>query len=576
MGTEISIRTGIESTIRAAALNYRSLNDTGNGMAYFMARVSFILLDDSDEQKFSKYGGWKAIGTIECTTFVGNDSNTDVISALPINPNNTVFPLVNEIVLIIKSVSYNAQKEETNYIPQYYYSSVIPGWNSIEHNAIPNKITSQLETGLFKPTGKINRIIKAPGDISLEGRSGNFIRLGSSVDGFNSPFRGTNRAPLLTIVNGVRASTDSKIALFEDINLDGSSLYMLSGQNVGFSISSVNYNSFNYKIDQDIISNYIQPTKGKEEDLNNVKDIKLDKKEVVNLINPVNAKEESLSEEDEINLRVDEKDLPENRYEQTSVVFRYDDLDYFEDIDLPEEPNEVKSNQPQTINQSRKNNTKTPTVSNQTNNKKSTSTSEEIELVPSGKTKYPKPESPYDNEVKESVLNKNKTPIPYKKGSPLAQNDFAYMYPIPWYKQSNSESCFVTSIAMLFSGLSKTTVTESEIRKANNNSDFVDGAAVAKKYGYNYSRTALPRGRAESYYAIVEVCKKRKDEYGRVKPFILQRKGVRKYHFVVVVGVTPDNVVICQDPGSDSFSDGVYLREENLLQSGGSLRFFDK
>jgi predicted RNA-binding protein with RPS1 domain len=217
VGNELSIRTGIDSIKRQVETALNKPNIPNNGMSYFVARVTYILLDDTDKQRFEKYGGWKGIGTIECKTFINNEFNEDIINAAPVNPNTTLFPLVNEIVLVFRSITYKAQKDEDNFESQYYYSNIIPVWNSPEHNAAPNKKTQSSDTGIFKATGKVKRIIKSPGDMSIEGRSGNIIRLGSYINGFNSPFKGDDRSPLLTIVNGIRDTKDPKIKKYEEI-----------------------------------------------------------------------------------------------------------------------------------------------------------------------------------------------------------------------------------------------------------------------------------------------------------------------------------------------------------------------
>jgi hypothetical protein len=158
-----------------------------------MARVSYVLLDDSDKAKFDSLGGWKAIGTIECRPFINyNDPNSDPILARPISSNLTRYPLVNEIVLLRVLVSKEAQNSFDNYKPEIYYTDIISVFNATEQNAAPDSSYFKINpnekypTGKYIPSGDIRRLIKAPGDITLEGRRGNSIRLGSSMTGFNT------------------------------------------------------------------------------------------------------------------------------------------------------------------------------------------------------------------------------------------------------------------------------------------------------------------------------------------------------------------------------------------------------
>jgi len=230
-----------------------------------IARVVYTLLDDSDPEKFKELGGWKSIGTIQCRTFKNNEDNSVPPKiAKPLSSNITQFPLTNEIVLLVEGVSYEAQNPQGNYVPENYYISIIPVWNSPEHNALPNELFFEKGgkevTAKFNSTNPPRRMIKAPGDITFEGRSGNAIRLGSSIKGFNSPFSGPDRAPLIAISNKQWEAPDKSVATFEDINKDGSSIYMLSGHNVSLVVGSLNFDSYGYNIDADLKSNYTVAT----------------------------------------------------------------------------------------------------------------------------------------------------------------------------------------------------------------------------------------------------------------------------------------------------------------------------
>jgi hypothetical protein len=107
--------------------------------SFFIARVTNVLLDDSDMEKFTRLGGWKAIGTIECIPFINfNDSKTSPIVARPINGNYTQYPVINEIVLVKILISKQAQNNIGNYNPEFYYTDIISVWNAPEHNAVPD------------------------------------------------------------------------------------------------------------------------------------------------------------------------------------------------------------------------------------------------------------------------------------------------------------------------------------------------------------------------------------------------------------------------------------------------------
>ena len=218
--------------------------------SYFIARVKFVLLDDSDLPKFNRLGGWKAIGSIECLPFINfNDPKTDPIIARPLRSNYTQYPLVNEAVLVKILISKEAQDNVGNYKPEFYYTDIISVWNAPEHNAVPDKSYFLLNpndktgTGKFIQTGETKRLVKAPGDVTLEGRRGGSIRLGSNTPGFRTPWTAATSKPIFVISNNpVKADGPAR---FEDINKDGSIMMMMSGHNPGFVPASANFDSYN-------------------------------------------------------------------------------------------------------------------------------------------------------------------------------------------------------------------------------------------------------------------------------------------------------------------------------------------
>jgi flagellar protein FlgJ len=217
--------------------------------SYFIARVKFVLLDDSDLPKFNRLGGWKAIGSIECLPFINfNDPKTEPIIARPLRSNYTQYPLVNEAVLVKILISKEAQDNVGNYKPEFYYTDIISVWNAPEHNVVPDKSYFLLNpndktgTGKFIQTGETKRLVKAPGDVTLEGRRGGSIRLGSNTPGFRTPWTAATSKPIFIISNNP-VKVDGP-ARFEDVNKDGSIMMMMSGHNPGFVPASANFDSY--------------------------------------------------------------------------------------------------------------------------------------------------------------------------------------------------------------------------------------------------------------------------------------------------------------------------------------------
>lgn len=216
-----------------------------------IARVSFVLLDNSNLDKFNKLGGWPAIGSIECIPFINfNDPSSQPIVAKPINTNITRYPVQNELVTVITLVSKEAQKSIDNYKPEYYYQDIISVFNEVEDNAAPDDSFLKLNpnsksiTGDYVSTGFNKKLIKAPGDITIEGRRGGSIRIGSSSPSFKTPWQSPNLNPILILSNNP-IKVNQSVARFEDINKDGSTLVMMSGHNINFQAASTNFDSYN-------------------------------------------------------------------------------------------------------------------------------------------------------------------------------------------------------------------------------------------------------------------------------------------------------------------------------------------
>ena len=102
-------------------------------------RVQGIILDERHE-KWESLGGWDSLGTIfysgvhettpETTPNVAN-------VARPLFPNLKQYPLLNEIVLIVKATNKNiygvGKGEDTYYLPSLNI------WSHQHHNALPTK-----------------------------------------------------------------------------------------------------------------------------------------------------------------------------------------------------------------------------------------------------------------------------------------------------------------------------------------------------------------------------------------------------------------------------------------------------
>jgi len=215
-------------------------------------RVTDIVLDNN-HPKFKEYGGWNSIGIIEFELLDKPVNNTQKSKAYPYFSNFKNYPLVNEIVSILKLP--NRDINEISNLSTYYYLPAINLWNNQHHNIYPNPLSNS-EVGFNSPTNggtfvertNIHPLLPFAGDNIFEGRFGNSIRLGSTAkNGFNNwSSTGENGDSIFIIRNGqpLKSSEEAWIPQVEDINNDLSSFYATSTQKIPIQTSYEDYSSF--------------------------------------------------------------------------------------------------------------------------------------------------------------------------------------------------------------------------------------------------------------------------------------------------------------------------------------------
>lgn len=234
-------------------------------------RVFSIILDDSHP----KYAGEDSIGTIFYGKVNLNESSPDLNSlskAKPLFSFIKYFPLVNEIVLILNATSrniYSDTKGDNVFVSNYYLPN-INVWNNPQQNALPlerdlkNKPNannaeeaslgieqnqsekSKISLGeYFTEKDNIKSLQPFEGDLILEGRFGNSIRMGATTpsDKPNNWSSTDNIGDPITIISNGQVKTTGDTVL-ENINETPSSIFLLSNQNINnFVPSSTNIQS---------------------------------------------------------------------------------------------------------------------------------------------------------------------------------------------------------------------------------------------------------------------------------------------------------------------------------------------
>jgi len=212
--------------------------------------------------------------TVEPMKVSGNQPGSLGIKATPLFPNVKNYPLINETVYLLSFPSGDFANSPGNI--KYYYLTPVKTWaNSIHANPTPaqqenikgpnqSKSITEIEAGSpnistkqnttsFKPgiyfneKSNIYPLYPFEGDVILEGRFGNSLRLGSTDISDSTPLNNwsnspSNGDPITILRNGQDPSLtgSAQFLITEDINKDLSSIYLTSTQQLPLSVSSTN------------------------------------------------------------------------------------------------------------------------------------------------------------------------------------------------------------------------------------------------------------------------------------------------------------------------------------------------
>tara|TARA_R100001463_G_scaffold21943_6_gene52698 strand:- start:10359 stop:11603 length:1245 start_codon:yes stop_codon:yes gene_type:complete len=239
-------------------------------------RVKFVSLNGADYPiNWEKYGQYAGMGGIlyEEIDNPGTQTLESLSFAKPLYSNIKFLPLVNEIVYIISLPDPSSTRNPSSG-KQFYYFQSVNIWNSIHHNALPNSLSNtspnskkyeNTEAGIEIQSGEgvnnidlgltfqervgIRNLQPYEGDVLIEGRWGNTIRFGSTVDNSTPPNpwsnSGVNGEPITIIKNGQTETQDDPwIPQVENINTDKSSIYLTSNQQIPIGAASTDYSSY--------------------------------------------------------------------------------------------------------------------------------------------------------------------------------------------------------------------------------------------------------------------------------------------------------------------------------------------
>lgn len=142
-------------------------------------------------------------------------------------------PLKNEIVQIYTLPSENREIDPD--ARKNYWRHIIPLWNHPHHNAYPDtnqdkSQESKADLGdYFTEEDKIGPLQPFPGDVIIEGRHGQSIRLnGTKYDSNEWTDDSNNGKPVTIISNGIGNPKSGTDLVIEDINKDPGTIFMAS------------------------------------------------------------------------------------------------------------------------------------------------------------------------------------------------------------------------------------------------------------------------------------------------------------------------------------------------------------
>jgi hypothetical protein len=317
------------SSLNRVNINRGNTSASNNSTPFkiIAVRVTDIILDETHPQ-FSSFGEWNSIGLV-AWEFVNRKKSSQIDwskRAQPLFANVKNYPLINEVIYLFTLPNvYNINEIASSNLN--YYINAINLFNNPSNDAIPNELlvntlgtelnasnfdspendnsyTGNINLGkTFEDNPNIRSLVPYEGDYIIEGRFGNSIRFGSTVNVNGNSYNpwsqdGKNGDPILILRSGQKPiiNTSDFSDITEDINEDKSSIYLASNQKIPLTPSSENYNSYTtapesiskYKGEQIILNSgrLIFNSKSDSILLSSLKSINLNSKESVNIDSP--------------------------------------------------------------------------------------------------------------------------------------------------------------------------------------------------------------------------------------------------------------------------------------------------
>jgi hypothetical protein len=249
------VRTGLSNiTANIGFNNYTA------PQGYKVGKVYAVILNEQSvpQQVWIDNGGWAGIGTVLYAEYredtelplesLNDQQLSELDTALPLYPNQKYFPLPGEIVMLMDLPS--APSPITNKTDETYYVSVINAWNSTQFNGLFLNDDKEVLYNSFNEDSDFRGLQTFEGDYLLEGRFGNSLRFGSTnkAGGLDltpwstNPNELTNN-PITLITTQHNFKLPGSDLYVEDINKDGSSVYLTSNQSIPLDTGNIAFSN---------------------------------------------------------------------------------------------------------------------------------------------------------------------------------------------------------------------------------------------------------------------------------------------------------------------------------------------
>jgi len=226
----------------------------GGAPTFKFGRVVDVVLDESSPY-YNEMGKSQSINGIKYRP-LDKAHSQDEDAILPFaycgNTSMVNVPLKNEIVIISALPSENRAANSLQ--TKTYWLSVVNIWNHPHHNAYPDTLQDgdgKCDLGEeFDEVDIVAPLQTYPGDTLISGRHGNTLRLGGTKHKYNTlTEEGNNGKPFIIIKNKMKEPEDGMSLSSEDINEDGSSIYMVSDHTVPLKEANVKADSWDKPAD---------------------------------------------------------------------------------------------------------------------------------------------------------------------------------------------------------------------------------------------------------------------------------------------------------------------------------------